>query len=182
MRASLRHGMTPMELEQRLAGKGSAPEPHLALSQEPSSHASSSSGRPMAVFYGSNSGTCEALAQRVATDAPRNDFRATSLAPLDSANQNVPKDRPVVIITASYEGQPPSNAALFVAWMESLVGQEMDGLSYAVFGCGHHDWVQTFQRVPRLVDSTLEKLGGSRIMPLATTDAADRDMFSDFET
>jgi cytochrome P450/NADPH-cytochrome P450 reductase len=70
---------------------------------------------------------------------------------------------------------------MFVAWMESLKGKEMEGLSYAVYGCGHHDWVQTFHRIPKLVDSTLDNLGGSRILPLATTDAADRDMFSDFE-
>ncbi|KAG6038741.1 hypothetical protein E4U41_003768 [Claviceps citrina] len=68
-------------------------------------------------------------------------------------------------------------------WIESLGGKkEMEGLSYAVFGCGHHDWTQTFQRVPKLVDATLQRLGGGRLLPLATTDAADRDMFSDFET
>jgi cytochrome P450 / NADPH-cytochrome P450 reductase len=47
---------------------------------------------------------------------------------------------------------------------------------------GHHDWAQTFHRVPKLVDSTLEKLGGIRLAPTGLTDAAERDMFSDFET
>jgi cytochrome P450/NADPH-cytochrome P450 reductase len=65
--------------------------------------------------------------------------------------------------------------------MESLAGNEMKNVSYAVFGCGHHDWIQTFQQIPKLVNSTLEQLGGNRLLPLATTDAADRDMFSDFE-
>lgn len=181
MRASLRHGMTPTELEHQLAGKGAGEHLH-DMSRKASSHTSNTQGKPLAVFYGSNSGTCEALAQRVAADASRHGFRATTVAPLDAANQKVPKDRPVVIITASYEGQPPSNAALFVAWMESLKGKEMEDVSYAVFGCGHHDWVQTFHRIPKLVDSKLHELGGKRIVPLATTDAAERDMFSDFET
>ncbi|KND90461.1 Bifunctional P450/NADPH-P450 reductase [Tolypocladium ophioglossoides CBS 100239] len=181
MRASLRHGMTPTELEHHLAGKGVG-EHHHEMSRKASSHMSNTQEKPLAVFYGSNSGTCEALAQRVAADASRHGFRATTVAPLDAANQKIPKDRPVVIITASYEGQPPSNAALFVAWMESLKGKEMEDLSYAVFGCGHHDWVQTFHRIPKLVDSKLHELGGKRIVPLATTDAAERDMFSDFET
>ena len=65
--------------------------------------------------------------------------------------------------------------------MESLKGKEMENVSYAVFGCGHRDWVQTFHRIPKLVDSKLGELGGQRIVPLATTDAAERDMFSDFE-
>ncbi|PNY23978.1 Bifunctional P450/NADPH-P450 reductase [Tolypocladium capitatum] len=181
MRASLRHGITPTELEHQLAGKGTG-EHHAEMSNKASSHVSDTPGKPLAVFYGSNSGTCEALAQRVAADASRHGFRATTVASLDAANQMIPKDRPVVIITASYEGQPPSNAALFVAWMESLKGKEMENLSYAVFGCGHHDWVQTFHRIPMLVDTKLHELGGKRIVPLATTDAAERDMFGDFET
>ncbi|POR33668.1 Bifunctional P450/NADPH-P450 reductase [Tolypocladium paradoxum] len=180
MRASLRHGMTPTELERQLAGKGVG-EHQREMPTKASAHMPDSLGKPLAVFYGSNSGTCEALAQRVAADASRHGFRATTVAPLDAANQKIPKDRPVVIITASYEGQPPSNAALFVAWMEGLKGREMEGLSYAVFGCGNHDWVQTFHRIPKLVDSKLHELGGERIVPLGTTDAAERDMFSDFE-
>ncbi|KAH0600561.1 hypothetical protein MHUMG1_01559 [Metarhizium humberi] len=181
MKANLRHEMTPTELEQALAGKVGETTHHAAAVKDAKASGNSIKGKPLAVFYGSNSGTCEALAQRVAADAPRHGFRATTIAPLDDANQKVPKDRPVVIITASYEGQPPSNAALFVAWIESLKGKEMENVAYTVFGCGHHDWVQTFHRIPKLVDSTLEKLGGNRILPLATTDAADRDMFSDFE-
>ncbi|KAL7789003.1 cytochrome P450 [Trichoderma ceciliae] len=180
MRATLRHGMTPTELEQRLAGKGVSEEHH-ADKKKTGAVSNQRSQKPLAVYYGSNSGTCEALAQRVAADAPSHGFRVTDLAPLDSANQNLPKDRPVIIVTASYEGQPPSNAAHFVSWIESLKGNELDGVSYAVFGCGHHDWIQTFHRIPNLVDSTLEHRGGARLVPLATTDAADRDMFSDFE-
>lgn len=91
------------------------------------------------MYYGSQSGTCEAMAQRLASDAKDHGFRASIVAPLDDANQNVPKGQPVVIVTASYEGQPPANAAIFVDWMESLKSDEMKGLDYAVFGCGHHD-------------------------------------------
>ncbi|KAK4080396.1 hypothetical protein Trihar35433_1501 [Trichoderma harzianum] len=181
MRATLRDGMTPTELEQRLAGKGVVDEHH---ADKKAASAASSKGpqNPLAVYYGSNSGTCEALAQRVATDAASHGFKVTDLAPLDSANQNLPKDRPVIIVTASYEGLAPSNAAHFVSWIENLKGNEVEGVSYAVFGCGHHDWVQTFHRIPKLVDSTLAEHGATRLIPLATTDAADRDMFSDFET
>ncbi|KAH6607847.1 nadph cytochrome p450 [Trichoderma cornu-damae] len=180
MRAALRHGMTPTELQQRLAGT-SVSEDHHADKKAAGAASAAASQKPMVVYYGSNSGTCEALAQRVAADASGHGFKVTDLAPLDSANQNLPKDRPVVIVTASYEGQPPSNAAHFVSWIESLKGNELDGVSYAVFGCGHHDWIQTFHRIPKLLDSTLEQRGATRLVPLATTDAADRDMFSDFE-
>lgn len=182
MKASLRHGMTPTELEQQLAGKATATDRHRGPSGQSVAHMKSTRAKPLAIFYGSNSGTCEAMAQRVAADAAQHGFRATTVAPLDAASKNMPKDRPVIIVTASYEGQPPSNAALFVSWIERLKGKEMEGVSYAVFGCGHHEWVQTFHRIPQLVDSTLHQLGGNRIAPLGTTDAGEGDMFSDFET
>ncbi|KAH6996594.1 cytochrome P450 [Ilyonectria sp. MPI-CAGE-AT-0026] len=182
MRATLRHDMTATELEQSLAGK--APTPGQKSTKKPTVEAKTqpTTGKPLAVYYGSNSGTCEALAQRLATDAPTHGFSATTVRPLDEAKQNLPRDHPVVIVTASYEGQAPSNAAHFVNWMENLKGSEMDNVSYAVFGCGHHDWTQTFHRIPKLVDATLEKLGGTRIVAMGTADAAISDMFSDFET
>lgn len=183
MRARLRHGMTPTELEQRLAGKAS---PHHEISAHAKAasqaHDSPGVGKPMVIYYGSNSGTCEALAQRLAADASTHGFRATAIDALDVAKENLPKDRPVVIITASYEGQPPSNAAHFVTWLESLKGQEMEGVSYAVFACGHHDWIQTFHRIPKLINRTLEERGGTRLVEMGSADAAQSDMFSDFES
>ena len=78
------------------------------------------SGMPLTILYGSNSGTCESLAQRVASDASSHGFRATKIDCLDSANGSLPTDQPVVVITASYEGQPPDNAGHFVAWLEGM--------------------------------------------------------------
>ncbi|CAM1511159.1 Fc.00g086720.m01.CDS01 [Cosmosporella sp. VM-42] len=182
MRASLRHGMTPTELEQRLAGKGGVHHETSIKAAPGAADVQNDAGKPLAIFYGSNSGTCEALAQRLAGDAPLHGFHASTIAPLDEAKENLPKDRPVVIVTASYEGQPPSNAAHFINWMESLKGKEAEDVNYAVFACGHHDWVQTFHRIPKLVNSTLEMLGGTRLVTMGSADAASSDMFSDFET
>ncbi|WYZ46052.1 hypothetical protein EsH8_IX_000277 [Colletotrichum jinshuiense] len=190
MRANLRRGMSPTELEHRLAGR----EPQkTTLASRPSQSAPTNghkanghkvpqaAGKPISIYYGSNSGTCEALAQRLATDAAAHGFNASVVDPLDTARENLPKDQPVIIITASYEGQPPDNAAHFVAWLESLKAQELDKVPYAVFGCGHHDWVQTFHRIPKLVDTVMEEHGGTRLVPMGLTNAAERDMFSDFE-
>lgn len=47
---------------------------------------------------------------------------------------------------------------------------------------GHSDWAKTYQRIPRLLDESLTKLGAQRLVPLGETDAKVRDMFSDFET
>ncbi|KAI8656633.1 hypothetical protein LRP88_11942 [Fusarium phalaenopsidis] len=181
MRATLRHGMTPTELETALAGRGGHTHATSSTKASAASGAGGAGGKPISIYYGSNSGTCEALAQRLASDAPGHGFAAKNIGPLDQAKQNLPEDHPVVIVTASYEGQPPSNAAHFINWMERLSGQEMEKVSYAVFACGHHDWVETFHRIPKLVDATLEKRGGTRLVPMGSADAAVSDMFSDFE-
>ncbi|KAK3687194.1 putative bifunctional P-450:NADPH-P450 reductase [Podospora appendiculata] len=185
MRAVLRDGLTPTELEYRLAGglTTTKPRPTAGLASRPAKNAEANEtqGKPMNIYYGSNTGTCATLAQRLASDAASHGFSATVVDPMDAANQNLPKDRPVVFITASYEGEPPDNAALFVGWMESLKGNELTDVSYAVFGCGHHDWTRTFHRIPKLVDTTIEARGGTRICEIGVTDAAQGEMFTDFE-
>jgi cytochrome P450/NADPH-cytochrome P450 reductase len=95
--------------------------------------------KPMHIFYGSNTGTCEAFARRLADDASGYGFEAQTTS-LDSATQNIPKDDPVVFITASYEGQPPDNAAHFFEWLSKLDGKSLEGTNYATFGCGHREY------------------------------------------
>ena len=135
IRAMLRHDMTPVELENRLNG---TPLPAItAAKMAPSASSQPSNvGKAISILYGSNSGTCEALAHRLAGDAAAHGFTATAVQPLDAVNEKLPTDQPVVIVTASYEGQAPDNATHFVSWMETLKGQEMKDVSYAVFGCG----------------------------------------------
>ncbi|KAK1633338.1 cytochrome P450 [Colletotrichum phormii] len=188
IRAILREGLTPSMLEARMAGSLTGGVPAQTKAKAPEATCTSGAGAAddsakkanVAIFYGSNSGTCEFMAQRLASDAASHGFSAT-VDSLDTARESLPTDRPVVIVTSSYEGEPPHNAALFVDWMANLKAKELENVSYAVYGCGHADWVKTYLRVPKLVDYTLEERGARRIIPLATTDAKDRDMFSDFE-
>ncbi|KAK1624421.1 cytochrome P450 [Colletotrichum phormii] len=183
MRAILRDNLTPTTLERRLAGLAE-PEKQAEQAKASGAAAGGETGMPLTILYGSNSGTCEALAQRVASDAASHGFRATKIDCLDSANGSLPTDQPVVIITASYEGQPPDNAGHFVAWIE---GQDkakapLKDVNYAVFGCGHKDWVQTFHRVPMLVDTTLEQLGATRLAEVGLTDVSSGEVFTNFES
>ena len=93
-----------------------------------------------------------------------------------------PKDGPVIIVTASFEGQPADNAAHFVEWISALDSAELDGVSYAVFGCGNKDWVATYQRIPKLIDDVLGKRGGKRLVPRGEGDAGSGEFFESFDT
>ncbi|KAI0432665.1 bifunctional P-450:NADPH-P450 reductase [Xylaria sp. FL1042] len=180
MRAIIRDGLSPTQLEHRLVGSSISQETSKLQSEESSA---STKGQRITVLYGSNSGTCESLAQRVASDASRHGFTVDKVDCLDTANGAIPKNQPVIIITASYEGEPPDNAALFCTWLAGCKDKDLlKGVDYAVFGVGHHDWSQTFHRIPKLVDSKLEENGATRIANIGLSDTGSTDTFTDFET
>ncbi|QYG89415.1 bifunctional cytochrome P450/NADPH--P450 reductase [Bacillus atrophaeus] len=135
-----------------------------------------SHGTPLLVLYGSNLGTAEGLAEELA-DIGRYQGFQTETAPLDDYIGNLPAKGAVVIVTASYNGAPPDNAAGFVKWIETLEAGELKGVNYAVFGCGNRNWAGTYQRIPRLIDETLAAKGANRLIPIGEGDAAD-----DFES
>ncbi|GJE90379.1 bifunctional P-450/NADPH-P450 reductase [Phanerochaete sordida] len=141
----------------------------------------SGDGHPMYVYFGSNMGTGESFAQRIAGAAGRHGFTAR-IAPLDAATAALPTDGPVVVVTASYEGAPPDNAARFAAWLDALDAARapLKGVAYAVFGCGNRDWVQTYQRVPARVDGGLAGAGAARLVPRGEGDAASGGFFEAF--
>lgn len=58
----------------------------------------------------------------------------------------------------------------------------MSNLRYAVFGCGNRDWVQTYQRIPRLVDELISKNGGQTLLPRGEGDAGGSEIFNDFDS
>ncbi|WP_156842196.1 bifunctional cytochrome P450/NADPH--P450 reductase [Novosphingobium aquimarinum] len=134
---------------------------------------------PLLVLFGSNTGTAEAFANRVANEALGYGF-APVLAPLDDYAGKLPDKGALVLVTASYEGQPPDNAGQFVAWVEELGADALGGLRFAVFGCGNRQWSRTYQAVPQRVDAALEKAGAARVIKRGEGDA-DSDLFGAFD-
>jgi cytochrome P450 / NADPH-cytochrome P450 reductase len=96
---------------------------------------------------------------------------------LDSIETKIPDDGPVIIVTASYEGEPPDNAGRFLESLKRTAQGELANIRYAVFGCGHHDWVQTYQRIPTLVDHLIAEFGGQRLLERAAADSGADDFF-----
>lgn len=139
IRAVLRDGMTATTLEHRLAGTNPPPKATTSTNDTKAANASEGNNKiSINIYYGSNTGTCEALSQRLASSAAEHGFKAGVIDVMDAAVQSLEKDVPSIFITASYEGQPSDNAALFVSWLESLKGKEMENVPFAVFGCGNY--------------------------------------------
>jgi cytochrome P450/NADPH-cytochrome P450 reductase len=136
---------------------------------------------PLLVLYGSNLGTAEELATRVADLAEVNGFD-TKLAPLDDFVGKLPEEGGVLIFCASYNGAPPDNATQFVKWLGGgLPKAAFSKLRYAVFGCGNSDWAATYQSVPRFIDEQLAGHGGRSVYARGEGDARG-DLDGEFES
>jgi cytochrome P450/NADPH-cytochrome P450 reductase len=127
---------------------------------------------PLMVLFGSNLGTAEGIAHRIADDARSRGFAAT-VGALDEHTDSLPKQGAVVIVTASYNGQPPDNAAKFCQKLRdpALPSDAFAGVEYSVFGCGNRDWSATYQAIPAFIDAELEKHGAQRIYNRGEGDA-----------
>jgi cytochrome P450/NADPH-cytochrome P450 reductase len=136
---------------------------------------------PLLVLYGSNLGTAEELATRVADLAEVNGF-ATKLAPLDDYVGKLPEQGGVLIFCASYNGAAPDNATQFIKWLGGdLPKDAFAKVRYAVFGCGNSDWAATYQSIPRLLDEKLAAHGGKSVYPRGEGDARS-DLDGQFES
>jgi cytochrome P450/NADPH-cytochrome P450 reductase len=136
---------------------------------------------PLLVLYGSNLGTAEELATRVADLAEVNGF-ATKLAPLDEFVGKLPEQGGVLIFCASYNGAAPDNATQFMKWLGSgLPRDAFAKLRYAVFGCGNSDWAATYQSIPRIIDEQLAAHGGRSVYARGEGDARS-DLDGQFES
>jgi cytochrome P450 / NADPH-cytochrome P450 reductase len=135
---------------------------------------------PLLVLYGSNLGTAEELATRVADLAEVNGF-ATTLAPLDDHVGALPTKGGVLIFCASYNGVAPDNATQFVKWLGGdLAKDAFANLRFAVFGCGNSDWAATYQSIPRFIDQQLTAHGGRSVYERGEGDARS-DLDGQFE-
>ena len=137
-----------------------APAPHVARH-----------GTPLSVLFGSNLGTAEGIAIRVAQEGTERGFDVT-LGALDDHVDDLPRSGAVVVVSSSYNGTPPDNAAAFCRWITGADAGATDGVSFTVFGCGNTEWAATYQAVPTLLDTQLEAHGGRRIHPRGEGNAA----------
>lgn len=128
-------------------------------------------GTTLAILHGSNLGTCRALAKQLADDAT--DFGCTAtVGPLDTAAGGLPATDAVVIVASSYNGQPTDDAREFTAWLQSETTTLQGDPLFAVLGVGDHNWADTYQAIPILIDDRLHALGGEPLVPRASADTS----------
>ena len=101
---------------------------------------------PLAVLFGSNLGTAEGIANRLAQEGTERGYDVT-LGSLDEYVDQIPA-KAVMIVCASYNGLPPDNAIKFHHALHEAGPTAYEDLPYTVFGCGNTEWATTTRRFP----------------------------------
>ncbi|GAA0900078.1 bifunctional cytochrome P450/NADPH--P450 reductase [Pseudonocardia zijingensis] len=144
--------------------------PARALPQDTGAPLVAAHGTPLSVLFGSNLGAAESIATQLAQEGTERGFSVT-LGALDDHVDDLP-DSAAIVVSSSYNGTPPDNAAAFCRWIAAADPKAADGVAYTVFGCGSTEWASTYQAVPTLLDTELEAHGGRRVHPRGAGDAA----------
>ncbi|KAJ4349418.1 uncharacterized protein N0V89_008033 [Didymosphaeria variabile] len=185
IRVKLRDGLTPATLQRKLLGGKAPPSGSGRTSSQQTKRSDSPLDsvdlRKLLICYGSNTGTCQTLAHVLSRDAVAHGFDPTIMIMDKVQPHHITPSTPIVIVAASYEGQPPENASKFIKWLQALTESPFEGIYHAVYGCGNRDWAATFQRIPALVDDAFIRYGSTPIVNRAASDVADGNVANEFD-
>lgn len=125
------------------------------------------SGKCIAIFYGSQTGTAEEFAGRLAKDAQRYGLKALVLDPEECDMEELTRMGEIensltIFVMATYgEGDPTDNAQEFYEWLQND-RDDLDCLNYTVFGLGNKTY-EHYNAMGRFVDKRLEEMGANRV-------------------
>lgn len=123
---------------------------------------------PVHIFFGSQSGSSEQLAKRIAKEAAARGFLAVA-KPLNEL-PGVKQPAPLVVVTSTWgDGDPPDNALQGWQWLNSETPPVLTAWPFAVLALGDRNYSE-FCGAGKKFDARLEALGGKRMIPRADCD------------
>ena len=126
---------------------------------------------PLLILFGSQTGSAEGLAKKVARESQQRGFAPKVLALNDYESANLTAASKAVIISSTWgDGEPPDNAVNFWSWLNAESAPRLDNLQFAVLGLGDKNY-SDFCGASKKFDARLEALGAKRLVPRAECDA-----------
>ena len=162
-----RNGDTSVDLGLKPSTQPSALTTQISTSASSFVTKMKNSGKSIAIFYGSQTGTAEEFANRLAKDAQRYTLKAMALDPEECEVDDLLLIREelgkalIVFVVATYgEGDPTDNAQALYEWLHEE--QDLAGLNFAIFGLGNKTY-EHYNSMGRYFDKRLEELGAYRV-------------------
>lgn len=145
-------------------------------------------GKDIVVFWGSQSGTAEGFAKRLAREIGMRFGKETMTADLSDYDPptiaQIPGEKLAIFILSTYgEGDPSDNTGEFWDWVTKArtgeVEASLEYLRYVAFGLGNSNY-KFYNRVVDVVVDALGQLKAQAIMPVAKANDAQGATQEDF--
>ncbi|KAJ5584852.1 uncharacterized protein N7459_004652 [Penicillium hispanicum] len=151
-------------------------------------------GKNCVIFYGSQTGTAEDYASRLAKEGSQRFGLKTMVADIEDYDyenlDKFPEDKVAFFVLATYgEGEPTDNAVEFYQFLTgedvafesgaSADDSPLSSLKYVAFGLGNNTY-EHYNAMVRQVDAALTKLGAKRIGSAGEGDDGAGTMEEDF--
>ncbi|KAJ5659443.1 hypothetical protein N7507_005894 [Penicillium longicatenatum] len=141
-------------------------------------------GKNIVVFWGSQSGTAEGFANRLAREiAVRwgQECMSADLSDYDPVTiSKIPNTKLAIFIVSTYgEGDPADNTAEFWSWITKAGDVSLANLQYTAFGLGNSNY-KFYNKVIDVIVEGLEKFGAKALMPLGKANDAEGATEEDF--
>jgi len=121
-------------------------------------------------LYGSQTGTAEALAGRLAKEAKKHGFAARPVSMEDHAKIDLSKETRLAIVTSTYgDGDMPDSAQVWWDLLKSESAPRLEHCEFSVLALGDTNYVK-FCQAGKDFDERLEQLGARRVHPRVDCD------------
>lgn len=141
-------------------------------------------GKKAVIFWGSQSGTAEGFAHRLARDCHRRIKLEALVADVSDYDHHtiaeLSESQYAIFIMSTYgEGDPSDNATSFLSWLATTPELSLQNLRFIAFGLGNSNYKHYNAVIDTVVDS-LQGLGAREILPVGKANEAKGTTDEDF--
>ncbi len=125
---------------------------------------------PLTILFGSQTGTAEGLAKKMAKEAGKRGFAATVLDMAQTDLAKLAAEKNLLVITSTYgDGEPPDNAKALHAALKAAGDRPLTSVRFSVCSLGDTNYAQ-FCQCGKDLDAWFERLGATRVTPRTDCD------------